>query len=69
MYQDDFLDDLEGDKPFKCWSRNSDTTLSVAILRSQLWPGYYAYHRCNTNVYGSLYIGDGIMNASLPFML
>jgi hypothetical protein len=69
VYEDNFLDDLSQDKPTKCWSILRDATQSVAILRSQLWPGYYAYHRCSTNIYGSVYIGDGIMNASLPFML
>ena len=28
----------------------------MATLRSQLWPGYYGYHRSNTPIYGS---GEG----------
>lgn len=69
VYNSDFLDSLAGDMPHKCWSVLSDVTKTVAIVRSQLWPGYYAYHRCNTNVLGGVYIGDGLRNNDLPFML
>ena len=68
-YNDEFLDALSHDKPLKCWSILKDTTGSVAILRSQLWPGYYAYHRSNTAIFGGVYMGEGIQNVSLPFML
>lgn len=69
VYTDNFLDPVASDKPNQCWSIISDATNSVATLRSQLWPGYYGYHRCNTHIYGSVYIGDGIKNIDLPFML
>ena len=69
VYTDTFLDPVADDKPNQCWSIISDTTQSVSTLRSQLWPGYYGYHRCNTPIYGSVYIGDGIKNIDLPFML
>lgn len=68
VYQDDFLDEVASDKPNQCWSLIKDTTGTVATLRNQVWPGYYAYHRANTHIYGSLYIGDGIENVDLPFM-
>jgi hypothetical protein len=69
VYNDDFLDGLECDKPRESWSLLKDVTGGQVTLRSQLWPGFYAYHRCNTPVFGAVYIGDGIQNASLPFML
>ena len=69
VYNDCFLDSCASDMPHKCWSILSDVTKSVAIVRNQLWPGYYGYHRCNTNVFGSVYIGDGLRNNDLPFML
>jgi radial spoke head protein 9 len=69
VYNDNFLDSLSSDEPHKCWSILCDVTQTVAIVRSQLWPGFYAYHRSNTNVYGSVYIGDGLRNNDLPFML
>ena len=69
VYNDNFLDCLQSDVPIKCWSVLSDVTKTVAIVRNQLWPGYYAYHRCNTAIHGSVYIGDGLRNNDLPFML
>ncbi len=69
IYNDGFLDLLSLDLPHKCWSLLRDVTNSVAIVRSQLWPGFYAYHRCNTDIYGSVYIGDGLRNNDLAFML
>jgi radial spoke head protein 9 len=69
IYNENFLDELKGDMPHKCWSVLSDVTKTVAVVRSQLWPGYYAYHRCNTNVHGGIYIGDGLRCNDLPFML
>ena len=69
IYNDCFLDELESDMPYKCWSVLGDVTKTVAVIRSQLWPGFYAYHRCNTNVFGCVYIGDGLRNNDLAFML
>lgn len=69
IYNDRFLDELESDMPNKCWSVLSDVTKTVAIIRSQLWPGFFAYHRCNTNIHGCVYIGDGLRNHDLAFML
>jgi len=69
IYNEDFLDSLSGDAPNKCWSIFSDVTKTVAIVRSQLWPGFYGYHRVNTNVFGCVYIGDGLRCNDLPFML
>jgi radial spoke head protein 9 len=34
-----------------------------------LWIGYVGYHRLNTQIYGGLYIGNGIKNYDLPFQL
>ena len=69
VFSEEFLDDVSDDKPNHCWSIIKDTTGAVSTLRSQLWPGYYSFQRCNTPIYGSVYIGDGIRNIDLPFML
>ena len=69
VFSEDFLDEVCADKPNLCWSVIKDTTTTVATLRSQLWQGYYAFHRSNTPIYGSVYIGDGIKNIDLPFMI
>ena len=33
------------------------------------WPGYYAFNKSNSKEFGSVYIGDGLMNADLAFIL
>jgi len=69
IYNHDFLDSISDDEPKQGWSILKDTTGTVVVLRSQVWPGYYAYHRCHTHIYGGCYMGDGIKNINLPFML
>ena len=34
-----------------------------------LWPGYVGYHRANSPIQGGVYIGDGLKNLDLAFML
>lgn len=38
-------------------------------LRSLLWPGYFFYYAANELTWGSMYIGDGLRNNDLIFML
>ena len=68
-FSEQCLDQVNKDYPHKAWSIHSDVTSTVATLKSHLWPGLYSYHRCNTQSYGYIYIGDGISNADLPFMV
>jgi radial spoke head protein 9 len=63
------LDDVTVDRPEGVWSIQSDSSGNVAILRNMIWPGYFAYHKVGTNIFGSVYIGEGLKNADLPFML
>ena len=69
VYNHDFLDSIEEDLPKNVWSAIRDTTETVATLRNQLWPGYYAFHKVRTPVYGAVYVGDGIRCNDLPFMI
>ena len=69
IYNNEFLDCVAEDFPKQSWSLIPDSTKTVATLRSQLWPGYYSYHRVKTPIYGCAYIGDGVPNINLPFML
>ncbi|CDW77660.1 UNKNOWN [Stylonychia lemnae] len=64
-----FLDDITADKPTGQWSVQKDSSGRVAILRNLQWPGFFAYHKANSKIYGSVYIGEGLKNADLPFML
>jgi hypothetical protein len=29
--------------------------------------GYIGYHKTNTNIFGGIYIGNGLKNTDLPF--
>ena len=65
----DFLDGLDKDSPSGSWSSQLDSSKTINVIRSLLWPGYYAYHVLGTNKFGGVYIGDGVKNKDLPFML
>ena len=69
IYSNDAMETVASDCLKNDWSIQSDTTGTVANLKSHLWPGFIAYHRCNTNIFGHLYIGDGICNENLAFMV
>lgn len=69
IYHHAFLDDITFDWPQGTWNILKDTSESVAIIRNKLWPGYYAYHRVNTGIFGGAYIGNGIKNLDLPFLI
>ena len=63
-----FLDCLCDDE-LKCgWSIQTDLAKSVSNIRSIVWPGYYAYHKSNSDLFGGVYIGFGIKNVDIPFM-
>jgi radial spoke head protein 9 len=34
-----------------------------------LWPGYFFVHKANTKIFAGVYIGNGIKNFDLPFMI
>lgn len=69
IFNNNFLDSLSSDNLKDAWTIQKDITEGVAILRNILWPGYYAYHRAGTSIYGALYFGNGLRNNDLPFML
>jgi len=69
FFKFDFLDPVCTDLPKGCWSLQSDPSKTKVTLRSLLWPGYVAYHRANSKIFGGLYIGDGRKNVDLPFLL
>ena len=69
VFQRNFLDDVTADRPEGAWCIQSDSTGNVAILRNMIWPGFFAYHKAGSNTFGSVYIGDGLKNADLPFMI
>lgn len=69
VFSNDFLDNLQADLPKGVWSIQVSSDDCCASCRNLTWPGYYAFHGLNTSNFGSLYIGDGIKNIDLAFML
>lgn len=69
IFRQDFLESIAQDDIKGSWSVQPDTTKSQSIIKSLLWSGYYAYHKLRTKIYGGVYIGDGIKNSDLVFML
>jgi radial spoke head protein 9 len=65
----DFLDPADADVPMPCWSVQTDSSKALVNVRSLLWPGYIAYHKANTQRCGGVYIGNGVKNVDLAFML
>ena len=66
----DFLDNAALQNPDQSWSISKDEfNLANIVLRSRVWPGFTAFSRANAPVYGSLYIGNGLKQLDLPFML
>lgn len=69
VFSHDFLDHLNDDKPCGAWSVQKDSTGRSAIIRNHSWFGFTAYHKSKSNVYGSVYIGEGLRNSELPMQL
>ena len=69
IFSQDVLDPITSDPVKGCWSIQLDSTKKKVNLRNLLWPGFFAVHQSETNLYGCVYLGDGKKNADLPFML
>jgi hypothetical protein len=65
----DFLDPLSKDQPSGAWSLQYDASGSMVFLWNLYWEGYYFYHTIGTAEYGGVYIGLGLPNKDLAFML
>ncbi|XP_008311104.1 radial spoke head protein 9 homolog [Cynoglossus semilaevis] len=65
----DFLDLLTDDVPKGMWSLQFENANKVLILRCLLWLGMTFYHVPMTPQHGYIYIGDGVRNLDLSFML
>ena len=50
-------------------SVNYDPFKQVAVVRSLLFPGYTFYYAGHDCTWGALYMGDGVRNNDLIFML
>ena len=68
IFDFDFLDCINDDPIKDSWSLHVDEMRSKCTLRNLVWPGYFAYHKSNTNEFGGVYIGHGIKNVDIAFM-
>lgn len=51
------------------WSLQFERGGTVCVLRSLLWLGLTFFNVPQTPQHGYIYMGDGLMNLDLPFML
>ncbi|KAF0984503.1 hypothetical protein FDP41_000402 [Naegleria fowleri] len=65
----DFADSIDDDIPYGCWTIQYEELLNVVVVRSLMWPGYVFYHRLQSQVFGGYYIGTGLKNVDLCFMM
>ncbi|KAJ4458144.1 putative radial spoke head protein 9 [Paratrimastix pyriformis] len=65
----DFLDTIEGDAPVGCWSMQYDAAVRLVLLRNLLWPGSVFFMRPETSQWGRCYVGTGVQNTDIAFML
>mmetsp|Transcript_4607 Transcript_4607/g.9075 ORF Transcript_4607/g.9075 Transcript_4607/m.9075 type:complete len:310 (-) Transcript_4607:346-1275(-) len=65
----DFLDSVAGDTPKGSWSLKHDSPNNMIVLRSLLYPGYIHFNMVDSPLFGSAYVGTGLKNFNLAFML
>ncbi|KAK2964126.1 putative Radial spoke head protein 9 like protein [Blattamonas nauphoetae] len=65
----DFLDPADNDQPVGSWSLQYKSFVSLISIRSLLFPGYQVFLRPDTPEWGSVYVGNGLMNIDIPFTL
>ncbi|XP_063975146.1 radial spoke head protein 9 homolog [Diachasmimorpha longicaudata] len=68
-YSLDFLDPISTDVPKECWNVQRYLASRLVILQNLYWPGMTFYHIPESPHYGSLYLGNGIKNLNIPFMV
>jgi radial spoke head protein 9 len=69
LEREDFLDPLSQDPVKKSWSLQADESKTEITLRNLVWAGYVGYHRTNSNIFGGVYMGNGIRSQDLPFII
>jgi hypothetical protein len=68
-FSKDILDCIADDEPCGCWSVQLDEREQTALLRSLSWPGFQAFHCLGSNKFGNMYIGDGLKNQEVHFIV
>ena len=68
-FNKNFLDSAAHDMPKGTWNLQLDSRSERVLVRSLQWPGFQFYHRQGSNRFGSIYIGDGLKNLELHFIV
>lgn len=68
-FHKDILDPIDCDQPKGCWSLQMDERCCVALMRSLAWPGFQFFHKVNSKKFGNVYIGDGLKNQEVHFIV
>ncbi|KEG04109.1 conserved Plasmodium protein, unknown function [Plasmodium vinckei vinckei] len=69
FFLNNFLDTIKSDIPSNAWNIKINKELNKISIINFLYPGYTFYHTLNTPFYASIYIGNGLSNHDLPFLL
>ena len=64
-----FLESASLDQPKGCWTMQKDERNERVLVRSLQWPGYQFYHMTNSKQFGAIYVGDGLKNLELHFIV
>lgn len=46
-----------------------DERRTTALVRSLQWPGYQFFHKLHTSRFGAIYVGDGLKNLEIHFIV
>lgn len=69
-YSTDVFDTIASIAPeSQSFSINIDNDCGLAIVKSLYWPGMVFFHKLQSNTHGFCYIGNGIRNHDLLFMV
>lgn len=68
-FKEDFLESIQQDAPKGCWNIQSNERGDTVLIRSLNWPGYQFFHKKSTNQFGGMYIGDGLKNQEVHFIV
>ena len=68
-FNERFLESAAEDQPRGSWTLQLDERRDSVMVRSLQWPGYQFFHKLNTNRFGAVYVGDGLKNLEIHFIV
>ena len=68
-FNERFLESAAEDQPRGSWTLQKDERQESVMVRSLSWPGYNFFHKLNSNRFGAVYIGDGLKNLEIHFIV